>query len=187
MVWTLNVIKQAGGLDKDGELPRFAWPGGYPLYYLAGDWAVVCAVCANTADFRELDAGVARSVYTSWPNGEMDRCDNGDSLQWRIDAVEVNWEQDDLFCAHCGENIESAYGENLEKLERHARKRFDLFGALWAFCSRWHGGQDSRGYRILSRLTLAGYEPSHGLQSGHFESDEQRAIYRRLLAFRKTV
>ncbi len=62
--------------------------------------------------------------------------------------------------------------------------RFDLYGALWAFCSRWHGGQSSRGYRILSRLSKAGYSPGLGLQQGRFESDEQRDIYRRLLAHR---
>jgi hypothetical protein len=60
--------------------------------------------------------------------------------------------------------------------------RFDLYGALWAFYSRHHSGQGSRGYRILSRLAIAGYSPGMGLQSGRFESDEQRGIYRRLVA-----
>jgi len=65
--------------------------------------------------------------------------------------------------------------------------RFELYGALWAFCSRWHGGQSSRGYRILSRLTRAGYSPGIGLQAGRFESDEQRDIYRALLVYRHKV
>jgi hypothetical protein len=59
--------------------------------------------------------------------------------------------------------------------------RFDLYGALWAFCARWHGGQASRGYRILSRLSRAGYSPGIGLQAGRFESDAQRDIYRDLV------
>ena len=59
--------------------------------------------------------------------------------------------------------------------------RLDLYGALWAFCSRWHSGQWSRGYRILSRLSIAGYRPGMGLQSGRFESEEQRDIYRHLV------
>lgn len=59
--------------------------------------------------------------------------------------------------------------------------RFDLYGALWAFCNRFHSGQWSRGYRILSRLSIAGYRPGFGLQSGRFESDEQKAIYRHLV------
>ena len=58
--------------------------------------------------------------------------------------------------------------------------RFDLYGALWLFCSRYHSGQWSRGYRILSRLKKAGYYPGLSLQSNRFESDEQRDIYRHL-------
>ena len=61
-------------------------------------------------------------------------------------------------------------------------ERFDLYGALWAFCSRWHGGQASRGYRILSRLSTASYSPGLGLQNGRFESETQADIYRALYA-----
>lgn len=60
--------------------------------------------------------------------------------------------------------------------------RFDLYGALWLLCSRYHSGQSSRGYRILSRLSFAGYRPGIGLQAGRFESDEQRALYLTLAA-----
>jgi hypothetical protein len=59
--------------------------------------------------------------------------------------------------------------------------RFDLYGALWAFCGRYHSGQWSRGYRILSRLKIAGYRPGIGLQQGRFETSEQRKIYRQLV------
>ena len=59
--------------------------------------------------------------------------------------------------------------------------RFDLYGALWLFCSEYHGGQWSRGYRILSRLVLAGYSPGIGLQEGRFESPEQEEIYNHLV------
>jgi hypothetical protein len=59
--------------------------------------------------------------------------------------------------------------------------RFDLYGALWVLCGEWHSGQWSRGYRILSRLTRAGYSPSPFLGSGRgaarFESDAQRYLY----------
>ena len=65
--------------------------------------------------------------------------------------------------------------------------RFDLYGALWALCSRWHSGQWSRGYRILSRLSIAGYRPGPGLQGGSFESDQQRWIYRDLLKYRNDL
>lgn len=59
--------------------------------------------------------------------------------------------------------------------------RMDLYGALWAFCNRWHGGGASRGYRILSRLSIARYRPGIGLQAGRFESETQRDIYRQLV------
>lgn len=67
-------------------------------------------------------------------------------------------------------------------------ERFDLYGALWLFCSRFHSGQGSRGYRILSRLSAAGFRPGAGLQAGRFESDEQRAIYQDLYrSYRESV
>ena len=56
--------------------------------------------------------------------------------------------------------------------------RFDLYGALWLLCSRWHSGQGSRGYRILSRLSTHGYQPGTSVQCGRFESAEQRQFYR---------
>lgn len=61
-------------------------------------------------------------------------------------------------------------------------ERFNLYGALWVFCSRWHSGQGSRGYRLLSRLSAADYRPGLGLQSGRFETEEQADIYRALYA-----
>jgi hypothetical protein len=65
--------------------------------------------------------------------------------------------------------------------------RFDLYGALWAFCARWHSGASSRGYRMLSRLSRVGYSPGIGLQQGRFESEEQASIYRELLKHRHTI
>lgn len=75
----------------------------------------------------------------------------------------------------------------MEYDEETLANRFDLYGALWAFCSRWHSGQTSRGYRILSRLTRAGYRPGIGLQDGRFESETQRDMYRDLLRYRHTI
>lgn len=66
--------------------------------------------------------------------------------------------------------------------------KFDLYGALYLLCTRWHSGQWSRGYRILSRLDRLGYRPGLTIREGHgFESLEQRAIYRTLLKHRKDV
>lgn len=65
--------------------------------------------------------------------------------------------------------------------------RVDLYGALWLICSRFHGGQGSRGYRILSRLTRARYQPSLTLQRNQFESEYQRHLYRQLWKRRETL
>lgn len=65
--------------------------------------------------------------------------------------------------------------------------RFDLYGALWAFCNRHHSGQWSRGYRILCRLDTAGYRPGLSLQQGRFESEDQRWIYRQLVRNHRTT
>ena len=65
--------------------------------------------------------------------------------------------------------------------------RFDLYGALWALCSRHHSGQGSRGYRILSALDRAGYRPGMGLQNGRFETAEQRSLYRHFYAWRASL
>jgi hypothetical protein len=68
------------------------------------------------------------------------------------------------------------------------RDRFDLYGALYLLCSRWHSGQWGRGYRILSRLHRAGYRPGLGtIQGNHFESPEQRTIYKQLLKYRRKL
>lgn len=58
--------------------------------------------------------------------------------------------------------------------------RFDLYGALYLLCSRYHSGQWSRGYRILSRLAIAGYRPGLSIQSNRFESETQRDLYKSL-------
>jgi hypothetical protein len=68
--------------DKDGNLPAYAWPGGYPLYYVTRDGMAVCPECAN----REID-----------------------QAQEPID-VGTHWEGDPLQCDDCSTMIESAYG-----------------------------------------------------------------------------
>ena len=66
--------------DDKGQLPVYAWPGGYPIYYMAAeDSNVWCPACANVAD---------PSV---------------------IAAAGINWEDASLYCDQCSKRIESAY------------------------------------------------------------------------------
>ena len=73
------------------EWERWAWPGGYPLYYVCTDGGVLCSKCVND-----------NIKMTSDPEAERD---------WRVVGVDINYEDNELFCDHCGERCESAYCE----------------------------------------------------------------------------
>ncbi len=70
----------------------YAWPGGYPKFFLM-------------ADGEALSFAAARKRWTEivWSHLHNTR----DS--WFVDAVDVNWEDDNLYCADTGEKIEAAY------------------------------------------------------------------------------
>lgn len=69
-------------LQDNGELPAYAWPGGYPIYYLTTDKdnAVLCPACAN----KEKD---------------------------NLEAGGINWEDNEMVCDECHKKIDAAYGE----------------------------------------------------------------------------
>lgn len=73
---------------------RFAWPGGYPVYLIYSDGAALCFDCA---------AKETRNIMPSIQSKARD--------DWRVVACDINYENPDLYCEHCGEQIESAYGE----------------------------------------------------------------------------
>ena len=82
--------------EENGQFSAYAWPGGYPVYYLVADNGILCPTCANTeSSVREAET----------------RPDYPDYDQWRIVTSDINWENPDLFCDHCNERIESAYAE----------------------------------------------------------------------------
>lgn len=62
----------------------YAWPGGYPQYFVTCDGSAL-SFDAMRERFRE-EAGA-------------------------VLGVDVNWENDSLYCDHTGERIPSAYGE----------------------------------------------------------------------------
>jgi len=72
-----------GYLEDDGTLAKYAWPGGYPLYYLDANGDVLCPDCANAND--EYNAPLA--------------------------AAGIHWEGPAMHCDHCGAAIASAYGD----------------------------------------------------------------------------
>ena len=77
--------------DSYGMLPAFAWPGGYPLYYILADGETMCVLCANGMN-------------------DSDASPDAEDPQWRIVGYEIHWEGEPLVCAHCRTEIHSAYG-----------------------------------------------------------------------------
>ena len=72
----------------------YAWPGGYPLFFVTSDGA---ALSFDSA--KENARTICQAIR------------DGDHCGWRVVACEVNWEDGNLVCDHSGELIESAYGE----------------------------------------------------------------------------
>lgn len=69
--------------------------GCYPLLWLTSDGGVLHPKCG-----LENFGQVARSTRDKSRDG------------WAFEACDVNWEDPDLHCDHCGERIESAYAED---------------------------------------------------------------------------
>jgi hypothetical protein len=78
--------------NSGGQFPAYAWPGGYPLYYLTADGGELCPACANG------DNGSMASTTTDDP-------------QWQLIDGDAHWEGPPLMCAHCYAEIPSAYGD----------------------------------------------------------------------------
>lgn len=71
----------------------YAWPGGYPIYIVMSDG-------------EPLSVTTARQHWRSIVHSTL----NGYGDGWAAYAVDINWESE-LYCAHTGAKIESAYGE----------------------------------------------------------------------------
>ena len=80
-------------------LPSFAWPGGYPMYYVFTDGGCICPDCVN-GNVEEIDAA---------NRGERRYNSHGG---WAVDGWDINYESPDLYCDHCNERIPSAYAED---------------------------------------------------------------------------
>jgi hypothetical protein len=73
----------------------YAWPGGYPLYFITHDGEAL-----SFASVRKNLATILDSIAHNHKDG------------WRVVACDVNYEDSTLTCADSGERIESAYGED---------------------------------------------------------------------------
>lgn len=83
-------LGQNGETDDKGRkaLPKFAWPGGYPVYYVTDQSEIAC------------DKHATEILY-------------GEGFDEYIVAADVNWEDNSLYCAdNEAHRIESAYAED---------------------------------------------------------------------------
>lgn len=88
-------IESISDLRKAFRHGPYAWPGGYPVYFVMADGEALSFAAAKAERRQMLDA----MTGAGW--GDM----------WTPVALEVNWEDGQLVCAHSGERIESAYAE----------------------------------------------------------------------------
>lgn len=82
------------GNIKQAIRDKYAWPGGYPLFLVMNDGGALCMDCAR-AEFRQI----AHDTVKGWSTG------------WDAAAADINWEDSELTCDHCGNHIESAYSD----------------------------------------------------------------------------
>lgn len=85
-----NIVRQI----KEAARNVYAWPGGYPLFVLMTDGEALCPKCA-----KDNFGLIGRSTRDDTRDG------------WAAAGVGIHWEGSALTCAHCGGDIESAYGE----------------------------------------------------------------------------
>jgi Fe2+ or Zn2+ uptake regulation protein len=111
------MFNRADYLLESGRLMSFAFPGGYPLYYVAKDSGVLCPDCASLPECQQATP---------------------DDSQWYIVGADCNWEDTALVCEHCGKRIESAYCEEAQEGSAGERAGVNLDCApisdLQAYC-----------------------------------------------------
>jgi hypothetical protein len=74
----------------------YAWPGGYPRYFVCGDGEALSFAAAK--EYQEM---IVEAI--NW---------NDRHSSWLVVGCDINWEDNDLYCAHTNEKIQSAYGDD---------------------------------------------------------------------------
>ena len=92
---TLAEIK---GRLRAGE---YAWPGGYRCFFVTADGAAL-TFAAVRKEWRQVVQDYLWAARDPRFRG----------TGWKIEGVDVNWENPALYCDYTGECIESAYAED---------------------------------------------------------------------------
>jgi len=85
-------IKHVFDFNKALAHGPYAWPGGYPCFFVTSDGEALSFKAAQE------NAGLIRDAVIAQDNSG-----------WRVVAFEVNWEDNELTCSDTGERIECAY------------------------------------------------------------------------------
>ena len=75
---------------------KYAWPGGYPKYFLCADGEPLSYEAAYE-NFKLIAHAHTFPEYRD--------------TQWTLLACDVNWDDQNMICAHTGKRIEAAYEE----------------------------------------------------------------------------
>jgi len=78
---------------------KYAWPGGYPLYFIMGDEESL-SIDSARENWREICAAYIAPHTLILPR------------EWIVSGIDINYEHPALFCVHSGNRIESAYAED---------------------------------------------------------------------------
>ena len=92
--YTHGEIKSVADLKATLRNGPYAWPGGYPLYFITSD--------GGALSFGTVEAEI-HNVIDSLRRNSRDG--------WLVVACDVNWEDSDLVDDHTGEAIESVYAD----------------------------------------------------------------------------
>lgn len=94
-------IKNVSDFRKAYRSGPYAWPGGYPVYFITADGEALSFKAAKEQRREILEAIATRATSSGW-------C---------VCAADINYEDGSLFCAHTNERIPSAYAEDLDPRE----------------------------------------------------------------------
>ncbi len=123
----------------------YAWPGGYPRFFLTNDGAALSFAAA-----KERRRDILESIRDDLRDG------------WRVVACPVNEENSGLTCDHTGAAIPSAYGDDdddaapfkVEGVETEDGSRTELgafasSGEAGAFLSSYTSREDAGGWNLI--------------------------------------
>lgn len=98
---------------ENGQYQSYAWPGGYPLYYLDGCNNVLCPDCVNRQQ-KEYELDILADLC-NWAIDPSDDSTYFDVRDLPV-AADINYEDNAFYCDNCSERIESAYAEDEKEL-----------------------------------------------------------------------